>query len=61
MSKKIERIHGRPIRKKPYKVVKNNTGCFVTMPNMTGFKPGQYVYIEKLDNGCILIVPKKLN
>jgi hypothetical protein len=61
MSKKIERIHGRPMRLEPYKVVGNNGGCSVTIPKLAGLKPGEYVYIEKFDNGCILLVPAKIN
>jgi phage regulator Rha-like protein len=62
MSKKTERIHGQPMSTKPYKIIQQtNTGLMVTVPKLTGLKAGEFVYVEKFDNGCVLLIPKKLN
>lgn len=55
------KIKGQKLRETPYKISQNNTGLSVSLPKHAGVKVGDYVYIEKLTDGCLLIVPEKIN
>lgn len=59
---KTKRIHGQSVSSRSYKIIRNNNfGYLVSIPKLSGLKPGDKVFVEKMDNGVILLVPEKIN
>ena len=60
----MREIKGRLLRKKPYRVRyetgKNKRGTIIVINESAGLNHGDLIYEEILDNGIILIIPKKI-
>ncbi|MFA5297267.1 MAG: hypothetical protein WC389_03565 [Lutibacter sp.] len=53
---KKNNVKGISVSTKLYKIAKNST---VTVPKLTGLKPDDLVAIEKMDNGNVILIPKR--
>jgi hypothetical protein len=57
----MKRPKGMLVRKEPYSVsINGERGIKIVINNLSGWKIGDKIYQEKLDNGIMILIPENI-